>query len=92
MFLLYPKNILSEKNPRTLQSELGNARKQELHMRVGVNEWRRIERMQTTQNTDQDKMDIKQRDGGRQKRGVWCYANESLVLLLRCGQHWHKKR
>lgn len=38
---------------------------------------------ETTHYTDQDKMDIKQRDGGRQERGVWCYANGSLVLLLR---------
>lgn len=27
-------------------------------------------------------MDIKQRDGDRQERGVWCYANGSLLLLL----------
>lgn len=39
-------------------------------------------RGQTT-HIDQDKMDIKQRDGGRQERGVLCYANGSLVLLLR---------
>lgn len=52
-------------------------------MRVGVNEWWRIERTQTTQCTDQDKMDIKRRDGGRQGRRVWGYANGSLVLLLR---------
>lgn len=50
-------------------------------MRVGVNEWGRSERTQT--HTDQDKMDIKQRDGGRQEKGVWCYANGSLVLLWR---------
>lgn len=40
-----------------------------------------IERRQSS--TDQDKMDIKRRDGGRQERGVWCYANRSLVLLWR---------
>ncbi|TNN82777.1 Protein cornichon 2 [Liparis tanakae] len=27
-------------------------------------------------------MDIKQMDGGRQERGVWCYANGSLFLLF----------
>ena len=37
-----------------------------------------------TTQTDQDKMDIKQKDGGRQeRRGVWCYADGSIVLLLR---------
>ena len=28
-------------------------------------------------------MDIKQRDGGRQEIGVWCYADGGLVLLWR---------
>lgn len=45
-----------------------------------------LKRTQSTRNTDQDKMDIEHRDGGRQERGVWWYANGSLVLLfLRVG-------
>lgn len=36
-----------------------------------------------TTHIDQDKMDFKHRDGGRQETGVWCYANGSLVLLSR---------
>lgn len=72
------------KNSLAFLSEMKNAKNQTgLLMRVGVNEWRGIERTQTTQYADLDKMDMKQRDGGRQEKRVWCYANGSLVLLLR---------